>query len=223
MGTLLRTRNGRRKDREAIRRRFVRPLLEMGMLEKVTRLKCGAVVPGHPVPRSPRCCYRLTSTSSTIPRPAAGILPSRPVSTHEGLMDACCHYWEARGYVRVYRDPCEGRKITLQDAGRLAEAGLGLDLRWDPCPDLVFWHPATLAVCVVEAVISVGPIDDRRRRELGAWLGKYRTGDVDYVTAFASWRNAVRFLPTLSPQSAVWVLGQLWRRGTDAVGGGGGR
>lgn len=210
IGRLLPTRTGRRRDREAVRKQVIRPLLERGILEKVTRQRDGTFVPGHPIPRSPRCCYRLTGTGTHVnPVPVVAW-------SHERLVDACAACWETWGYVVVYRDPADGPRVTAQSLHCLRSIGLDVNVHRDPIPDLVLWNVGTKTLCVVEAVMTEGAIDDRRQRQLDAWLGRFGRR-AELVTAFPTWKKAARFMDTLSLRSDVWVPSQLWRRDDGAA------
>ena len=202
IGRLIPTRNGKGRDRETARKLVARPLVEMGVLERVTRERDGSVVPGHPRPRSPFCAYRLTRAfwgaaqagfANDAFRQFLGRNPEARVqaqaqavaarcaeypseSVHERLLDACSDHFRrihlGEGFRCIYRDPTEGPRVTFELCLSLSAAGLSLDTLHDPYPDLVFWCERTGALCIVEGVTSEGAIDARRLATLKAWLKK---------------------------------------------------
>lgn len=229
IGHKIPTQSGKDRDREPCRKEIAQPLVELGLMEEVTRQPDGSLILGHPVANSKHCAYRLSAAfwqalvsgnlDATLRRRIAqeSARSDAAKSTHETLMDACeTHlasiHW-ANAYQLVYRDPSHGPRVDLQNMLRLSAAGLSLDPCNDPCPDLVFWNEATDALCVVEAVMTEGAITERRQRVLHAWLTRHSQKKVLYVTAFATWKIASKFMPTLSPQSSVWIQEsplQLW-------------
>lgn len=223
VGKLLPTSRGNRRDREVVRKQLLMPLVDLGLLEKVTANPTkGVVVLGHPIPKSPFCAYRLCApvlehvrTGSPFPlgeraREAASALDIFDASsTHEQLMDSCIVHFAPKhlpGHLLVYRDPRHGPKLDLESVAKLAAAGLELDPGKDPCPDLVFWNDASDALCIVEVVTSEGIINDSRRAVLEKWVHGHRPGmEVMYVTAFVSWKAAASFIKDISKNTHVWV------------------
>lgn len=200
IGKLVPTRNGKGRHREAVRKLVARPLVDMGILECVTRERDGTVTPGHPRPRSPYCAYRLTQAFWRVAeagfeeaafqaflrnnREARTQAQAQAVearcqlytseSLHERLLDACSDHFHrihlGDDFRCVYRDPVDGPRLTPELCLSLGAAGLRLDAPHDPYPDLVFWNERTGSLCIVEGVTSEGAIDARRQAALTNWV-----------------------------------------------------
>jgi hypothetical protein len=225
IGKMIPTQTGNRRDREVVRKEIARPLIELGLLEKVTRRRNGSILKGHPIAKSPNCAYRLTVTfwkilNSERPLDLLDDTLRRRVhtqdicagdaSSHERLMDACVDHLArihlGPGHKLVYRDPSHGPRVDLENLLMLSAAGLTMDPVNDPCPDLVFWNESDGSLCVVEAVMTEGAIDDRRHRILRTWIASHQPAvEVTYVTAFGNWRTASTFMRTLSKTTRAWV------------------
>ena len=226
IGKMIPTQKGNRRDREVVRKKIARPLVEMGLLEMVTRQTDGGVLPGHPIAKSPNCAYRLTETFWQILHSETPLevldermqrcvhtedIGATGVSSHEMLMDACVDHLArihlSATHKLVYRDPAHGPRVELEHMLRLSAAGLTMDPANDPCPDLVFWSEPDGSLCVVEAVMTEGAIDDRRHRILRTWIASHRpNAEVTYVTAFRNWKTASSFMRTLSKNTRAWIL-----------------
>lgn len=225
------TSSGHRRDREVVRKKVLLPLVDLGVMERVTARPGSAIVEGHPVPKSPYCAYRLTAKvvdflerggeweMGARAREVASSLEvfGEGCSTHEALMDACVSHFAPRhlpGFCLVYRDPRHGPKLDLEQAFQLSAAGLELDPGRDPLPDLVFWDEVGDRLCIVEAVTTEGIVDASRRGRLAGWVERHRPGmEVVYVTAFGSWKVAGRFMKDIARGTQVWVqesFGKVW-------------
>lgn len=221
IGHMVPTRHGNPRDRELVRKKMLRPLVDLGVLEKVTRQASGVVLPGHPISKSPHCAYRLTRVIGEKNDTFQKCVDTQCIfvdsSKHEQLMDACLEHLVRLHFpnvVNVYRDPSHGPRVNLKEMVALSAVGLEMDPLHDPCPDLVFWCEATDRLCIVEAVTTEGIIDDQRRRQLQEWVWKYNPGmEVMYVTAFCSWKVASAFMSKIGQHTRVWVQEspfQLW-------------
>jgi hypothetical protein len=200
IGRLIPTRSGKGQDRETARKLVARPLVDVGILERVTRERDGSVVLGHPRARSPYCAYRLTrpfwetaqagfgeaalqgflgrnreaQARAQAHAVAASCLESPSETLHERLLDACLNHFRrihlGAGFRCIYRDPVEGPRMTPELVLSLGAAGLALDTLHDPYPDLVFWNEQSGSLCLVEGVTSEGAIDARRLAVLKSWV-----------------------------------------------------
>ena len=219
IGTMVPTQTGKRRDREVVRKKIARPLVELGFLEKCTRQTDGAVVQGHPIAKSPNCAYRLTQKVWNLLSNKAPLMDDRmercarkeeigsmPISSHEMLVDACVTHLadiHFHGHKVVYRDPSHGPR----EDERLEKAGLCMSSTSDPYPDLVLWNEGDGSLCVVEAVTTEGAIDGRRHRVLAEWIRRSRPdAEVTYVTAFASWKTACSYMGSLGKGTKAWIL-----------------
>jgi hypothetical protein len=222
IGSLIPTSTGKDKDREEVRKKTLKPLLDLGFVDKVTARPGKHVILGHPVPKSPYCAYRvsqdlvrhvLTGSPFDFNDLAQETTSSLNIfdasSTHEQLMDSCIVHFAAHhlpGAHLIYRDPCHGPKMDLESAIKLAAAGLELDAGKDPIPDLVFWNEHTDEITIVEVITSEGVIDDARLRVLKRWVLSHRPGmQVKCVSAYITWKAACRFLGTTAKGSFIWV------------------
>ncbi len=222
IGPLIPTSTGNDRHREEVRKKTLKPLLDLGFVHKVTARPGRHVILGHPVPKSPYCAYRVSHElvnhvltgshyvwNDHAHEAVEALNIFDPSSTHEQLMDSCVVHFAARhlpGYHLIYRDPCHGPKVDLEAVVKLAAAGLELDPGKDPIPDLVFWDERADAVSIVEVVTSEGVIDDARRRVLQDWVHGHRPGmAVKCVTAFLTWKTASKFLGQTAQDTLVWV------------------
>lgn len=225
IGDMVPTRFGNRRDRELVRKKIARPLVELGCLEKVTRTRSGELVKGHPISKSPHCAYRLTRSFWDMIFSDDGKYPNATFqrcvdvndikkgiydkSTHEELMDTCVEHLAELFMgesVLVYRDPSHGPRVGLDEIVSLSVIGLEMNPRDDPCPDLIFWNEFTNTLWIVEAVTTEGIIDDPRKKCLEQWVRRGSSDiSIKYVTAFVSWKVAASFMAKIGTNTKVWV------------------
>jgi adenine-specific DNA-methyltransferase len=87
------------------------------------------------------------------------------------------------------------------------EAFTNLGITIDPhgkIPDVVLHYAEKNWLILIEAVTSHGPIDGKRKDELKRLFGNSRAGLV-FVTAFLSYGALVRYLPSISWETEIWV------------------
>lgn len=94
-------------------------------------------------------------------------------------------------------------KFAFYDREGLAALGVVIDAH-GKMPDVVLHDVARGWLVLVEAVTSHGPVDPKRRRELGALFAGATAGLV-FVTAFLSRRALVSYLGDISWETEVWV------------------
>lgn len=231
IGKLVPTRNATPRDREEVRKTIVRPLLELRILEKVTRKRNGEVVHGHASPRSPHCAYRLTSLFCKAlnnprdgwdaylehsPKASEALQTTEMVlvdgrSDHETLIETCLSQFSpfhlGESYKCIFRDSLTRPRVTNDMLFRLGAANLHLKTLTDPIPDLVFWNETKGELCIVEAVTTEGMVDDRRKAMLTQWVSRYNPSltQITFVTAFLTWKVAAKFMPSISKETYVWV------------------
>jgi len=71
-------------------------------------------------------------------------------------------------------------------------------------PDVIVYYEAKHWVVVIEAVVSHGPIDLKRREELRAMFAA-SAAPLVYVTAFMTRATAARYLSKIAWETEVWV------------------
>jgi hypothetical protein len=71
-------------------------------------------------------------------------------------------------------------------------------------PDVVLYYPDRDWLLLVEAVISHGPVDDKRHGEL-ARLFDHSTAGLVYVSAFPDRKTMGRYLSTIAWETEVWT------------------
>ncbi len=71
-------------------------------------------------------------------------------------------------------------------------------------PDVVVHHVKKNWLVLIEAVTSHGPVDGKRRDELGRLFAGSKAGLV-FVTAFLDRAAMVRYLADISWETEVWV------------------
>jgi hypothetical protein len=96
----------------------------------------------------------------------------------------------------------EGKFVHVETE-KLATLGVALNPA-DKIPDVIVCSATKNWLLLVEAVVSAGPVDGKRREELRDLFRGCKAGLV-FVTAFQS-REAMRaFLPQISWKTEVWV------------------
>lgn len=81
--------------------------------------------------------------------------------------------------------------------------GLSVELGvHEKLPDVIFYSKTRRKMFAIEAVTSVGPITDLRRREIQKLLGR---NDVVFVTAFPSRGDFKKFADQLAWGTVVWI------------------
>ena len=105
-----------------------------------------------------------------------------------------------------------GRVIYLGDTGdkwgyfdeeTLRDLGVTVDAH-GKMPDVVIYYSEKDWLLLIEAVTSHGPVDAKRRVELGRLFQTARPGIV-YVTAFLTRSDMARYLSDISWETEVWV------------------
>lgn len=71
-------------------------------------------------------------------------------------------------------------------------------------PDVVVHHISKNWLVLIEAVTSHGPVNPKRRLELGELFAKSKAGIV-YVTAFLNRRTMLKYLDEISWETEVWI------------------
>jgi hypothetical protein len=96
-----------------------------------------------------------------------------------------------------------GDKFAHFDRNLLAILGVTVDDH-GKMPDVVLYHRAKNWLLLIEAVTSHGPVDGKRRLELGRLFAGATAGLI-YVTAFPDRSVMARYLADISWETEVWV------------------
>lgn len=94
-------------------------------------------------------------------------------------------------------------KWMVYEEADFAALGIRVDAH-GKMPDVVLHDAARGWLFLVEAVMSHGPVDAKRRDELAVLFAGSTAGLV-YVTAFLDRRTMMRYLPDISWETEVWV------------------
>ena len=71
-------------------------------------------------------------------------------------------------------------------------------------PDVIIHHKARNRLLLIEAVVKVGPVDEKRRKELNDMFAGSKPHLV-FVTAFETRRTMHAFLSYIAWESEVWI------------------
>jgi hypothetical protein len=96
-----------------------------------------------------------------------------------------------------------GSKWGFYDAARLSGLGVAIE-QHGKMPDVILHDEQRNWLLLVEAVTSHGPVDGKRRAELGALFGSAKAGIV-YVTAFQTRAGLSSYLSTIAWETEVWA------------------
>jgi len=97
-------------------------------------------------------------------------------------------------------------KFAYFDEPYLAALGVTVDAH-GKMPDVIIHHVKENWLVLIEAVISHGPVNPKRRIELEEEVFKGSTAPLVFVTAFLDRRAMTRYLPELAWKTEVWVAG----------------
>ena len=96
-----------------------------------------------------------------------------------------------------------GKKVMRLEPSALTSLGINLDSEAKP-PDIVIHHAKRNLLFLIQAVISAGPVDGKRRKELKELFAGCEAGLV-FVTAFETRRAMQSFLSHIAWESEVWI------------------
>jgi hypothetical protein len=108
----------------------------------------------------------------------------------------------APGGVVLYIGDTENKFVHLE-VNALAALNVTLDSA-AKMPDVIVHYAAKNWLLLIEAVMSAGPVDGKRRRELKS-LFTCSTAGLVFVTAFETRRSMQTFLSQLAWESEVWI------------------
>jgi adenine-specific DNA-methyltransferase len=117
------------------------------------------------------------------------------------IIEVFCPRFTPGGEVLYVGDT--GDKWGVFEAGRLAEIGVVVD-EHGKMPDIVILDSERNWLVLIEAVTSHGPMDAKRREELGSLFAGASVGIV-YVTAFMDRKTLATYLAEISWETEVWI------------------
>lgn len=107
----------------------------------------------------------------------------------------------APGFECIYVGDSADRDM-YKNVGRLME--LGFDITLSVLPDVVLYVPDKKWLFFIECVTTVGPIDDKRKRDIEELTRGVEAGNV-YVTAFPDFSTYKKFSQDLAWDTEAWI------------------
>ena len=95
------------------------------------------------------------------------------------------------------------RNVLHLNSQALAALGVTLDSA-AKLPDVIIHHKAKNRLLLIEAVVKVGPVDEKRRKELKDMFAGSKPHLV-FVTAFETRRTMQTFVSHIAWESEVWI------------------
>ncbi len=117
------------------------------------------------------------------------------------IVEECCPRFLPGGEILYVGDA--GARLAYVDWDGLQAVGVALDVH-DRLPDVIVHDGSAGRLVLIEAVMSHGPVDAQRHRELSARYGQ-ALAPLAFVTAFLSRRAMLRYVGEIAPGTAVWV------------------
>lgn len=234
VGILQRGRNIK-LDREG-RDYWLKPLWEIGAIEKVYLNPNVEFSPGHPVAKSANSAYRLahdfmgillapedkwkalavTWMDADVTRERLALQAAQAQETansvetpHSRLIRLSHEVYAPRfleGYDVVYVDDGDGDRITDKERTTLIAAGLELTIE-DSMPDVLLLNRDTNHLWVIEAITSDGEVDIHKKQSLELFAKRNGKSGVGFTTTYLTWKK------TAARQSALKNLADdtyLW-------------
>lgn len=216
VGILQRGRNIK-LDREG-RDYWLKPLWEIGAIEKVYLNPNVEFSPGHPVAKSSNSAYRLaydfmgillapedkwkalavTWMGADVTRERLALQAAQAQETansvetpHSRLIRLSHEVYAPRfleGYDVVYVDDGDGDRITDKERTTLIAAGLELTIE-DSMPDVLLLNRDTNHLWVIEAVTSDGEVDIHKKQSLEAFAKRNGKTGVGFTTTYLTWKK----------------------------------
>ena len=150
--------------------------------------------------------YAMGREMAKIPlRASVGHKVSLSPGVHSELIRAICEEFGPRfipgGQLLYVGDT--GEKWGYFDKALFASFGMTIS-NHGKMPDVVLYYPEKKWLILAEAVTSHGPVDAKRREELGQLFKDSRVGLV-FVTAFPDRRTFTRYAEAISWETEVWI------------------
>ena len=144
----------------------------------------------------------LTRVPVTLPNGAKiALSPGGQNPLIKAIIERFCPAFAPGGIV-IYIGDTENKFAHLV-SDDLAALGVTLDAA-AKMPDVIVHHTAKHWLLLIEAVISAGPVDGKRRKELKNLFRDSNAGLV-FVTAFENRRTMQSFVSHIAWESEVWI------------------
>ena len=119
----------------------------------------------------------------------------------KAVIEVFCARWSPGAAILGIRDT--GRNLVHLNSKALAKLGVSLDSA-AKLPDVIIHHKAKNRLLLIEAVTSIGPVDEKRRKELKDLFAGCKAYLV-FVTAFENRRTMQTFVSHIAWESEVWI------------------
>jgi len=117
------------------------------------------------------------------------------------IIEGFCSRFTPGGEILYIGDADE--KFAVYEQDRLASLGVSIE-EHGKMPDLVVHDRGREWLVLIEAVTSHGPMNPKRREELGELFASARPGLI-YVTAFLDRKTLAKYIDDISWETEVWV------------------
>ena len=214
-------RGGGKADREG-RDYWIKPLVDIGAVEQIYfHSPTKTFIPGHPVPKSPNSCYRLSESFLQILQSSdpeykeildqwikedslrerlelQAQMAKKSLSMvntgHSDLIKSCINIYALKflpSFKVLYVDDADGDRITEAERKSLAEAGIELLLQ-DAMPDVILWDHDRRYLWIIEAVTSDGEVDGHKVKNLVQLAKRSGIRHIGFTTAYRDWKTAAK-------------------------------
>ena len=119
----------------------------------------------------------------------------------KAIIEVFCARWSPGAVILGVRDP--RRNLVHLNAKALVTLGVTLDSA-AKIPDVIVHHKAKNRLLLIEAVTSIGPVDEKRRKELKDLFAGCKAYLV-FVTGFENRRTMQTFISHIAWESEVWI------------------
>lgn len=194
--------------------------------------------PGHPIAKSSNSAYRLAAEflailkapnnlwsklardwiQTDVQRERLALQAAQALETantvesaHSRLILASYEVYATRflpDYQVIYIDDGDGDRITPEQQGVLADAGITITIH-DSMPDVLLWNPQDNCLWVIEAVTSDGEVDIHKMESMKAFALRNGKAGIGFTTTYLTWKKAAErqsALKNLAGGSYMWIL-----------------
>lgn len=214
VGILLRGRG--KLDREG-RDYWLKPLIEIGVIEQITLIKDGTFILGHQKAKSPNSAYRLNKSfifllqktkseefDNTIREWFASAdertrliasyesKASKSSNNHKGLIEDSITVYAKnylKGYQCVFKDADDGNRITEEELSALKKFNIVFGSLDDVWPDAILYNEENDSLWFIEAVTSDGEVDIHKLKGLKKICERSKKKFGGCTTTYYSWKK----------------------------------
>lgn len=215
IGILLREKN--KLDREG-RDYWLKPLIEIGVIEQITLTPDGNFTPGHIRAKSPNSAYRLNkdfisllqkskdeefdiivkewfSSAEERSRLIVSFESSESKSNHnphKGLIEDSINIYAKNylsGYQCVFKDADDGNRITQEELSNLAKFKIAFGSLEDVWPDAILYNIEKDSLWFIEAVTSDGEADIHKLKGFKKICEKSNKKFGGCTTTYNNWKK----------------------------------